>query len=76
MHVLSYILQESETYTPSWVKVKYGSWYLDPKTWNARPSNEPLRDPKDIEEKQMSDSKKKSKELVRIFHFYHFQCNL
>jgi len=49
------------------VKVKYGAWYLNPKTWKVRESNKPLRDPREIEGKQMSDSKKKSKNLVSFY---------
>ena len=51
------------------MKVKYGAWYLDPKTWRVHESNKPLIDPREIEEKQMSESKKKSKNLVYIFSF-------
>ena len=58
--------KKTEEYTPSWVKVKYGAWYLDPKTWKVREANKPLRDPREIEGKQMSDSKKKSKNLVSL----------
>lgn len=36
--------QES-TYCPSWVKSRYGAWYLDPKTWKRQKANEPLKDP-------------------------------
>lgn len=33
------------TYNPSWVKSRYGAWYLDPKTWKELKANEPLKDP-------------------------------
>ncbi|CAI9601771.1 unnamed protein product [Staurois parvus] len=33
------------TYNPSWVKSRYGAWYLDPKTWKEHKANEPLKDP-------------------------------
>ncbi|XP_069834284.1 protein FAM47E isoform X2 [Dendropsophus ebraccatus] len=33
------------TYCPSWVKTRYGAWYLDPKTWIRQKVNEPLKDP-------------------------------
>ncbi|XP_077984270.1 protein FAM47E-like [Glandiceps talaboti] len=47
-------------YTPSWIKQNYGAWYLNPKTWKRRPVNEPLQDPKELKDKEMSESKKKS----------------
>ncbi|KAM9329285.1 protein FAM47E [Gastrophryne carolinensis] len=37
-------LKES-TYSPSWIKTRYGAWYLDPKTWKKQKVNEPLKDP-------------------------------
>ncbi|KAM4052396.1 protein FAM47E-like [Anomaloglossus baeobatrachus] len=33
------------TYRPSWVKSRYGAWYLDPKTWKRQKANEPLKNP-------------------------------
>ncbi|KAG8454273.1 hypothetical protein GDO86_000787 [Hymenochirus boettgeri] len=36
-------------YQPSWVKTKFGAWYLDPKTWKKQKVNEPLKDPKQEE---------------------------
>ena len=64
--VLSNILtlQGKTKYTPSWVKVKYGAWYLSPRTWKARPTDEPLQDPKAQQDKTLSESKKKSQKLV------------
>ncbi|XP_071951881.1 protein FAM47E-like isoform X2 [Antedon mediterranea] len=47
-------------YSPSWVKMKYGEWYLDPKDWRRRRANEPLEDPRALKDKEMSESKKKS----------------
>ncbi|XP_038055431.1 protein FAM47E-like [Patiria miniata] len=47
-------------YQPSWLKMKYGAWYLAPKTWSRRRNDEPLEDPKALKDKEMSDSKKKS----------------
>ncbi|XP_022103072.1 protein FAM47E-like [Acanthaster planci] len=47
-------------YQPSWVKMKYGAWYLAPKTWSRRRNDEPLEDPKAMKDKEMSESKKKS----------------
>ncbi len=53
-------------YTPSWVKKYQTAWYLSPKKWSARLPSEKLQDPKENKEKQMSESKKKSKDLVRF----------
>ncbi|XP_032623957.1 protein FAM47E [Chelonoidis abingdonii] len=33
-------------YQPKWEKIRYGAWYLDPKTWRKQKVNEPLEDPK------------------------------
>ncbi|RUS85204.1 hypothetical protein EGW08_007030 [Elysia chlorotica] len=50
-------------YQPSWVKFKYGAWYLNPKTWKKMDFYEPLTDPKQLKEHEMSEAKKKSNEL-------------
>lgn len=55
--------QYTGNYEPSWVKFKYGAWYLDPKTWQKRDSEQPLMDPKALKDQEMSEAKKKSKEL-------------
>ena len=59
--------QYTGNYEPSWVKFKYGAWYLDPKTWQKRDSEQPLMDPKALKDQEMSEAKKKSKELVSSF---------
>ncbi|KAJ1206379.1 hypothetical protein NDU88_001784 [Pleurodeles waltl] len=41
---------KDSTYHPSWVKIKYGAWYLKPKLWRKLQANEPLRDPRDEED--------------------------
>lgn len=53
----------SGSYTPSWVKFKYGGWYLDPKSWKMRSADEPLKDPKELKDEEMSEAKKKSNTL-------------
>lgn len=58
-------------YVPSWVKVKYGAWYLNPRTWKARPKDEPLQDPKDQQDKILSESKKKSQKLDTVLSTMH-----
>lgn len=58
-------------YTPSWVKVKYGAWYLSPSTWKARPDDEPLQDPKAQQDKTLSESKKKSQKLDNVLSTMH-----
>ncbi|WAQ99106.1 FA47E-like protein [Mya arenaria] len=57
--------QYSGQYEPSWVKFKYGAWYLDPKSWQRRDAEEPLMDPQELKDKEMSEAKKMSKALVR-----------
>ena len=47
------------------MKFRYGAWYLPPKTWKRMDAEEPLEDPKSLKDKEMSDAKKKSYELVR-----------
>jgi len=50
-------------YEPSWVKFKYGAWYLSPRSWRKMDCNEPLMDPKQLKDQEMSEAKKKSNEL-------------
>ncbi|XP_067153107.1 protein FAM47E [Apteryx mantelli] len=33
---------------PRFVKIRYGAWYLDPKTWKKQKVGEPLMDPKEM----------------------------
>ncbi len=54
----------SGQYEPSWTKFNYGAWYLNPKTWKKRPHDQPLQDPKELKDQEMSDAKKKSNALV------------
>ena len=35
-----FLLQYGSGYTPSWVKTKYGAWYLNPATWTKRTPDE------------------------------------
>jgi len=62
---------QDKNYTPSWVKVKYGAWYLKPDSWKVLPADQPLLDPKELEGKQMSEPKKKSKELDKVLTSHH-----
>lgn len=62
---------QDKNYTPSWVKVKYGAWYLKPETWKVLPADQPLLDPKELEGKQMSEPKKKSKDLDKVLTSHH-----
>ncbi|XP_035824219.1 protein FAM47E isoform X2 [Aplysia californica] len=50
-------------YEPSWVKFKYGAWYLSPRTWKKMDQDEPLMDPKHLKDQEMSEAKKKSNAL-------------
>ncbi|KAM4807795.1 protein FAM47E-like [Rhinophrynus dorsalis] len=58
------------TYCPSWVKTRYGAWYLDPKTWKKQKINEPLKDPKDEETNKNMDSRtrlsQKDEDLLQL----------
>ncbi|KAH9487696.1 hypothetical protein Btru_069434 [Bulinus truncatus] len=58
----------SSDYEPSWVKFKYGAWYLNPKTWKKMGFDEPLEDPKQLKEYELSEAKKKSNELKKDFN--------
>ncbi|EDO35420.1 predicted protein [Nematostella vectensis] len=58
-------------YQPSWVKVKYGAWYLNPKTWKARPDQEQLLDPKEQQDKTLSEAKVKSQKLDAVLATMH-----
>ena len=61
---LAHLQATGEKYTPSWVKFKYGAWYLDPSSWKKRNVNEPLQDPKELEDTKESEAKKKSNAMV------------
>ncbi|KAM4709134.1 protein FAM47E isoform 2-T3 [Discoglossus pictus] len=57
-HARDFKAQSKESsYCPSWVKTKYGAWYLDPKMWKKQKINEPLKDPKVDETGSSMDSK-------------------
>eukprot|EP00794_Sanderia_malayensis_P007344 gene7344-8164_t len=62
---------DESTYVPSWSKKYHTAWYLDPKKWTSRSPNEKLQDPKENKEKQMSESKKKSKDLDKVLATLH-----
>ncbi|XP_028404070.1 protein FAM47E-like [Dendronephthya gigantea] len=55
--------QTRTSYTPSWVKVKYGAWYLNPKTWKKQKDGESLEDPKKQQENTLSEAKIESEKL-------------
>ena len=59
----------SGEYKPSWAKFRYGAWYLPAKTWKKMDAEEPLQDPKELKDQEMSESKKKSYQLVNIYFF-------
>ncbi|KAE8630974.1 hypothetical protein XENTR_v10001039 [Xenopus tropicalis] len=58
-------------YQPSWMKTKYGAWYLDPKTWKKQTINESLKDPKDEDINKNVHSKgslnPKDEELLQLY---------
>nr|KAG5711656.1 hypothetical protein BaRGS_016838 [Batillaria attramentaria] len=53
----------SGEYQPSWVKFKYGAWYIPPRSWKKRDWDDKLIDPKELKDMEMSDAKKKSHTL-------------
>ncbi|XP_074650921.1 protein FAM47E-like [Tubulanus polymorphus] len=53
----------SGSYEPSWIKFKYGAWYLPVPMWKKRDAEEPLQDPQELKNQEMSDAKKKSNAL-------------
>ncbi|XP_018431679.1 PREDICTED: protein FAM47E-like [Nanorana parkeri] len=58
------------TYSPTWVKSRYGAWYLDPQTWKKQNANEPLKDPTMENEEKGNHSKnklsQKDEELLQL----------
>ena len=67
--------KHSGEYEPSWVKFKYGAWYLPPKMWKRRPEEEALQDPKELKDQEMSEAKKKGNELVIIESLHLYSTN-
>ncbi|CAG5136471.1 unnamed protein product, partial [Candidula unifasciata] len=51
-------------YEPTFVKFRYGAWYLAPKTWKKLGYCEPLEDPTQLKVHEMSEAKKQSKALT------------
>lgn len=51
------------------MKVKYGAWYLNPKTWKKQKEGEPLEDPKQQQENTLSEAKAETENLVRAYVF-------
>ncbi|BFZ14511.1 hypothetical protein BsWGS_17550 [Bradybaena similaris] len=49
---------------PTFVKFRYGAWYLPPKSWKKLGYYEPLEDPTQLKENEMSEAKKESKHLT------------
>ncbi|XP_053114413.1 protein FAM47E-like [Hemicordylus capensis] len=58
-----------ESCQPKWEKIRYGAWYLDPKTWKKQKANEPLEDPKS-EDTRIKNSRKslgeKDAEIMKL----------
>lgn len=61
--MLYVFITQKSSYHPSWVKVKYGAWYLDPKTWKKRNADEPLKDPNDVREEKLDKMHKLSEKV-------------
>jgi len=60
-----------QTYAPTRNKIKYGAWYLEPEMWRVRGANELLQDPKELEGKKMSETRRKSEDLDTILSELH-----
>lgn len=50
-------------YEPSWVKFRYGAWYLPIKHWSKKPADEPLRDPAEMKDTKQTEAKFRSEAL-------------
>ncbi|XP_074850076.1 protein FAM47E [Carettochelys insculpta] len=65
-------------YQPKWEKIRYGAWYLDPKTWRKLKVNEPLEDPRATVDamqnlrRQFSDKEAEVTQLHGIYAFKEF----
>lgn len=63
-------IRSESTYSPTWVKSRYGAWYLDPQTWKKQKGNEPLKDPTMQKEEKGNHSKnrlsQKDEELLQL----------
>lgn len=46
--------------------MKYGAWYLNPKTWKKQKDGESLEDPEKQQENTLSEAKIESEKLVRV----------
>uniref|UniRef100_A0A0B7BW95 Uncharacterized protein n=1 Tax=Arion vulgaris TaxID=1028688 RepID=A0A0B7BW95_9EUPU len=51
-------------YDPTFVKFRYGAWYLNPNTWRKMGFYESLEDPKQLKEHEMSEAKTKCHDLT------------
>ncbi|XP_053556757.1 protein FAM47E [Bombina bombina] len=72
-HVMDHKTQSKASepaYCPSWVKTTYGAWYLDPKTWMKRRSNEQLKDPKFNENDNGKDSNRLNTKDEELLHLH------
>lgn len=55
--------ETGDGYEPSWIKTKFGAWYLKPTTWRLMRADQQLEDPKEVMKREQSDSKKKSNQM-------------
>jgi hypothetical protein len=56
--------------------VKYGAWYLNPKTWKKQKDGEPLEDPKQKQENLLSEANAESEKLVGVYLEMHLEGSL
>ncbi|XP_060635366.2 protein FAM47E-like [Anolis sagrei] len=68
--------QPKEFCQPKWEKIRYGAWYLDPKTWKKQKRNEPLVDPKSKDADTWNSGKTfdgKDAEIVELHGIHAFK---
>ena len=56
--------------------MKYGAWYLNPKTWKKQKDGEPLEDPKQKQENLLSEANAESEKLVGVYLEMHLEGSL
>ncbi|XP_007455502.1 PREDICTED: protein FAM47E [Lipotes vexillifer] len=71
LHYEQRLQKPQNPYTPKWVKMRYGAWYLNTKLWKKQRADEPLVDPKVLRKAQDENIKKElweQEELLADLH--------
>ncbi|XP_042323231.1 protein FAM47E-like isoform X2 [Sceloporus undulatus] len=61
---------------PKWEKIRFGAWYLDPKTWTKQKGNEPLAEPKSKNasiQNSRQTLEEKDAETVQLYAIHSFK---